>query len=117
MNALEAWCSTFDDLDALEAAFAEQGLALGVLRTVREAADTDWARQRGAIVEVDDRGGGVVKVPNSPWQFSDADSGVRGKPAYRGEHNREVLAEKLGLDDAALDALEASGVLSSRPAR
>ncbi len=68
---------------------------MGVLRTVREIGDSDWAAARGAIVEVADRGGGVVRVPNSPWHFSDADSGVRGEPAYRGEHNREVLAEKL----------------------
>ena len=114
MDALTQWSSTFDDLDALEAAFEAQGLAMGVLRTVREIGGTDWAAARGAIVEVDDRGTGVVRVPNSPWHFSDADSGVRGEPAYRGEHNRAVLAEKLGLDDAALDSLEAEGVLSSR---
>ena len=118
MDALSQWSSTFDDLDALEAAFEAQGLAMGVLRTVREIGETDWAASRGAIVEVDDRGTGVVRVPNSPWHFSGADSGVRGEPAYRGEHNREVLAEKLGLDGGALDALEADGVLSSRlPAR
>ena len=91
---------------------------MGVLRTVREIGGTEWAAARGAVVEVDDRGTGVVRVPNSPWHFSDADSGVRGEPAYRGEHNRQVLAEKLGLDESALDALEAEGVLSSRlPAR
>ena len=95
-------------------ALAEHGLAMGVLRSVREVADSDWAREREAIVEVPDRGGGTVRIPNSPWQFSDAESGVRGQPAYRGEHNREVLAELCGLGDEELDALEADGVLSSR---
>ncbi len=32
-----------------------------------------------------------------------------------GEHNREVLRDVLGLSDAALDALEASGVLATEP--
>ena len=41
-------------------------------------------------------------------------SGVRGEPRYRGEDNRAVLAELLGIDDAELDRLEAIGVLSSR---
>jgi CoA:oxalate CoA-transferase len=113
-DALCAWSSTFDDVDALEQAFAAQGLAMGVLRTVREIGESDWARERGAIVEVTDRAGGVVRVPNSPWHFSDADTGVRGEPAYRGEHNREVLQQLLGLDDATIDELEAKGVLSSR---
>jgi crotonobetainyl-CoA:carnitine CoA-transferase CaiB-like acyl-CoA transferase len=63
---------------------------------------------------VDDRGDGVVDIPNSPWHFSDAVTGVRGRTTYRGEDNREVLSELLGLDDDTLDRLEADGVLSSR---
>ena len=43
-----------------------------------------------------------------------ATSGVRGEPRYRGEDNRAVLTELLGLDDAELDRLEADGVLSAR---
>jgi hypothetical protein len=39
---------------------------------------------------------------------------VRGEPRYRGEDNRDVLRELLGLDDAALDELTAAGVLVSR---
>jgi crotonobetainyl-CoA:carnitine CoA-transferase CaiB-like acyl-CoA transferase len=114
LDELRTAAAAFSAPDALEAALAEHGLAMGVLRSVREVADSEWARQREAIVAVPDRGGGTIRIPNSPWQFSDADAGVRGQPAYRGEHNREVLAELCGLDDAELDALEAAGVLSSR---
>ena len=39
---------------------------------------------------------------------------MAGDPAYRGEHNREVLGGILGLTDAELDRLEADGVLSER---
>jgi hypothetical protein len=39
---------------------------------------------------------------------------VGGVPRYRGEDNRIVLAELLGLDDATLDRLESDGVLTSR---
>jgi crotonobetainyl-CoA:carnitine CoA-transferase CaiB-like acyl-CoA transferase len=54
-------------------------------------------------------------VPNAPWRFSDAPGvALRGEPRYRGEDNRTVLAELLGLDDADLDRLESTGVLSSR---
>lgn len=102
------------DADTFEATFARHKLASGVLRDAREIADTDWARARGAIVEVPDRGGGTIRVPNSPWHFSDADVGIRGEPRYRGEDNRAVLADVLGYDDATLDALESDGVLSSR---
>jgi hypothetical protein len=38
-------------------------------------------------------------------------------PAYRGEHNREVLSELLDVSENELDRLEADGILSSRPPR
>ena len=66
-------------------------------------------------MHVDDRNGGTVRIPNAPWKFSGApDVGVSGIPKYRGEDNREVLAELLGLDSDALEQLESDGVLSSR---
>ena len=117
IDALRAWAATIDDEATIEAAFEAQGLAMGVLRTVQEVAESDWAEERGAIVAVDDRGGGTVRIPNSPWHFTDATSGVRGRPAYRGEHNREVFGDVVGLDTATLDRLEADGVLSSRGPR
>ena len=104
----------FADPDELERSLAEQGLAMGIMRSVREVADSDWAREREAVVPVPDRGDGAIRIPNSPWHFSGAESGVRGQPAYRGEHNREVLAELCGLSGAELDQLEADEVLSSR---
>jgi crotonobetainyl-CoA:carnitine CoA-transferase CaiB-like acyl-CoA transferase len=104
----------FPDAITFEERFAEYRLASGVVRTARELAESEWAAARGAIVEVPDRGGGSIRVPNVPWHFADADAGVRGEPRYRGEDNRAVLAELLGYDDAAIDALEADGVLSAR---
>jgi crotonobetainyl-CoA:carnitine CoA-transferase CaiB-like acyl-CoA transferase len=100
--------------DDLEGALAAEGLAMGVLRTVAEVAASEWAEATGAVVEVPDRGGGGIRIPNTPWRFGSADSGVRGQPAYRGEHNREVFGELCGLDDGELERLEAAGVLSSR---
>jgi crotonobetainyl-CoA:carnitine CoA-transferase CaiB-like acyl-CoA transferase len=113
---LQAWAGRFPDPEALEAECAKVRMALGVVRSVEEAADSDWAVARGAIAEVGDRAGGTIRIPDAAWRFSDAEAGVAGDPAWRGEHNREVLAE-LGLDDTELDRLEADGVLSSRPPR
>jgi crotonobetainyl-CoA:carnitine CoA-transferase CaiB-like acyl-CoA transferase len=114
---VQDWAGGLESAEALEAALAPQRLATGVVRSVEEAGAGEWARERGAVVEVDDRGGGRLRLPNSPWRFSDATTGVRGLPAFRGEHNREVLEEVLGLGAAEVEALEATGVLSSRPPR
>jgi crotonobetainyl-CoA:carnitine CoA-transferase CaiB-like acyl-CoA transferase len=66
------------------------------------------------VVEVSDRGSGTLRIPNAPWRFAGSEVGVRGEPRYRGEDNRNVLRELLGLDEAALDELTAAGVLVSR---
>jgi CoA:oxalate CoA-transferase len=113
-KALVGWAATVPDAATCEEILAEHGLAVGVVRSYREMADTEWANDRDAIVAVPDRSGGTVRIPNSPWRFSDASTGVRGEPRFRGEDNRLVLSELLGLSDAEIDALEASGVLSSR---
>lgn len=114
MQYLRDWALTMANPEAIEEAFAPYGLATGALRSVREICDTDWAAAREVVVAVDDRGNGEMRIPNSPWRFAGAETGVTGIPRFRGEDNHEVLAELLGLDAAALAALDADGVLSSR---
>jgi CoA:oxalate CoA-transferase len=110
---LQEWASTVANAEEIERIFAAHGLATGRLRSVAELADTDWARQRGAITEVSDRGGGTVRIPQSPWKFSDADVRVRGEPKYRGEDNARVLRDILGMDEADIERLARDGVTSS----
>ncbi len=111
---LQVGAARFPTAEALETSLEGEGLAMGVIRTVREVADSAWSTERHAVVEVADRAGGTVRIPNSPWHFSDAVTGVYGEPRYRGEDNRAVLARVLDLDDTELDRLEAAGALSSR---
>ncbi len=109
------YAATIPDASTFEQRFSQHQLAVGRVRQPGELTDTDWARARGVVVDVDDRGGGTIRVPNVPWRFSASpDVGVSGVPKYRGEDNRAVLGELLGYDDARLDELETTGVLSSR---
>jgi crotonobetainyl-CoA:carnitine CoA-transferase CaiB-like acyl-CoA transferase len=108
------WARTVPDAATFEARCAEHGLAVGVVRTVRELAATDWAAARGAIVEVPDRIGGYLRVPGPPWHFENAVVNTMGEPRYRGEDNRGVLREVLGMTDDEIDELERRDVLSSR---
>lgn len=103
--------------EALVALLEEVGLASDVVRSVPDVAASEHAKLRGSIIEIDDSVGGTFAIPQSPWRFSGARSGVAGGAAWRGQHNRTALRDLLGLDDAELDRLEDSGVLSSRPPR
>lgn len=111
---IRRWAAGVPDADEMERRLERSQLAMGVLRDVRQIADTDWARERGAIVEVPDRSGGTIAVPNSPWHFSSGTTGVGGEPRFRGEDNAEVCREILGLDDGEITALVEAGVLVSR---
>lgn len=69
-------------------------------------------KHRGMIVQIDDRAGGTRQVADSPYRFSQAKSGVRGPAAHRGEHNRSVMKDWLGLTDAQIDArVDSTGVI------
>jgi CoA:oxalate CoA-transferase len=102
------------DWPTFEDACSTNGLAVGRIRSGRDLAESEWGRDRNVLAEVSDRAGGVIRIPNPPWHFSDAEVGLRGGAKFRGEDNRAVLGELLGYDDATIDQLEADGVLSSR---
>ncbi len=113
IDMIATWAATHD-VDTLVSLVDAGGFTVGVVRSATEAATSAWAVERGAIVNVDNRAGGTLRIPNSPIRFSDSDAGVRGHVRYRGEDNRNVLHELLGLTDVTLADLEARGVISSR---
>src|SRR5262249_11524526 len=90
---IRAWITTFDCLEQLQAQVSEAGLAVGVLRTVGEFADSDGATEWNAVVNVDDRAGGTMRMPGNPWIFSQSELPAPGAPAYQGEHNEDILGE------------------------
>lgn len=114
MDEFRTWAAAMPDADSIERAMDRHRIATGLLRSARDLCDTEWATARNVVAHVSDRGGGTMRIPDAPWKFSNVSTGVRGEPRYRGEDNRTVLAELLGLDDGEIDRLEADGVLSSR---
>jgi crotonobetainyl-CoA:carnitine CoA-transferase CaiB-like acyl-CoA transferase len=50
-------------------------------------------------------------VVQAPYEFSDADSGVRGPAPHRGEHNAEVLQQWLSLPLEQIESFEKADVL------
>ena len=114
MQLIKDWALTIETVDELERRLDENKLAMGQMRTVSEVAKTKWASERNAFVEVDDRGDGKVKLPNSPWMFSGSDTSTRGITKYRGEDNAEVLRELLGLSAEQIKDLSDREIISQR---
>ena len=114
MEIIKLWASTVPTVDELENRLAKHKLAMGQLRSVSEVAQTNWAKERNAFVEISDRGTGKVKLPNSPWIFSGSDTSTRGVAKYRGEDNAEVFSELLGLSETQIEDLYQRDILSQR---
>jgi CoA:oxalate CoA-transferase len=93
--------------EALHACVDPHRIAVGVVRSLPEVADTEWAKERGLVAEPLPG----LRFPRVPYRSSAGEIGATGPPPRRGEHNREALGRLAGLDEEAVAALEARGAL------
>jgi len=107
---IQQWILSFPTAGELDAQLDEVKLAFGVVRSVKDFADSEWVNWWGAIEEVTDRRGTAVRIPGKPWKFSKVPLGPAREAAYRGEHNAEVMRE-YGYRDKDVSALTEAGVL------
>jgi CoA:oxalate CoA-transferase len=114
-EVLARWFASFDDRTALVEALEGANVAWADVRGDDQVFDTPVAAELGLAGVVDGRDGATRRVVQSPYRFSDAASGVRGPAPWRGEHNRDVLADWLGLSGDEVDRLTEAGVLHAEP--
>jgi CoA:oxalate CoA-transferase len=110
-QALEAWMAAQPSREELIRRLEEKNLPCAPVRSLREALEGEFARERGLLVEVDDRRGGTRRVTRLPYGFSRSELRTPRSAPTRGEHNAEVLGELLGLDEERIEALAAAGAI------
>lgn len=105
------WTRTMT-IDQLEALMIAHSVPAGRVYTGKDMLADPHFAARGAIAEVPHAVLGSVKMQAPMPRLSDTPSAIR-RPAPRvpGEHNAEVLGERLGLDEAALADLASRGVI------
>ena len=114
LDLLQEFASRFNRFEDFEATIGTQRIAVGMVRSLRDAATAEWAQARRALVD-SGYGDDPLLLPRSPFRFSEAVVGTRGEPAWQGQHNAEVLAEILGMTEQECAELEGAGVLTRRP--
>ena len=110
----EAAQAFFDGLDSREQvreAMAEMNLAWGEVRDSADVRESPTVQHRGSIADIDDRAGGTRPIVQSPYRFSNAESGVRGVAPHQGEHNADALADWLGSSAEEVAHWAEAGVL------
>lgn len=113
IELIEAWAHTFADNDAVLAVLEQHRVPAAPVLTPLETLDHEYYRERGMVREVSDPVLGQVEVPGFPFKFSEQPDVLEAEAPLLGQHNAEVLQGVLGLDDAAVAALIAEGVLRS----
>ncbi len=112
---IERWMAGFDTDDDVIAALDAHRVPCSKVLSPAEFRDQPHLVERGMIRTVDDRIAGPVDVPGFPLAFDDQRPAPDTGAPLLGEHNRSVLTGLLGYDDERIDALEAAGVLASKP--
>jgi crotonobetainyl-CoA:carnitine CoA-transferase CaiB-like acyl-CoA transferase len=110
---IQNWIYSFPDLGSLDAQLDESKIAVGVVRSLKELAETEWASYWGAVRKVSDRSGGSYQLPGHPWRFSECVLDETEPPAFQGEHNDAVLLE-LGLTQTEIEKCVATKMLISK---
>ena len=95
-----------DWVAALDAA----GVPCGPINSIAEVFADPQVEHRRMLVDLPHPQSGTVRLVASPMRFTEAPLAHDRPPPLLGEHTAEVLRE-LGLDDAELDRLRASGVV------
>jgi crotonobetainyl-CoA:carnitine CoA-transferase CaiB-like acyl-CoA transferase len=93
-----------DRLEALK-------IGCGPINKLSEVFADPQVQARGMVVELPHGAGTDVKVIANPVRLSATPVDYRVAPPLLGEHTDAVLAERLGLDEAAIAALRAKGVV------
>jgi len=108
-EAIEAFTRTRTKHEAM-AALAEAGIPCGAVLDTAELHNDPHLVARGFVHEVDIPGHGPAKLLGWPARMSASSVPIVVAPEL-GAHTGEVLGQELGLDDAAIAALRAEGVI------
>jgi crotonobetainyl-CoA:carnitine CoA-transferase CaiB-like acyl-CoA transferase len=111
---LRAWIAG-QPRDAVLAWLRERGIPAAPVADPRASSLHPQHGARGFFEEVEHPVVGRQPIPTVPFRYASAPRWIRRPAPTLGQHNHEILGGLLGLPDAELAALEASGTIGTRP--
>jgi crotonobetainyl-CoA:carnitine CoA-transferase CaiB-like acyl-CoA transferase len=113
-EAIGAWALSLD-LSAAVAALNSAGVPAAPAADPRTSSRQGQFVARGYFEQVEHPVVGTHPIPGLPWRATGVERWIRKPAPTLGQHNREILGGWLGCDEQQLDALEAEGVIGTRP--
>jgi crotonobetainyl-CoA:carnitine CoA-transferase CaiB-like acyl-CoA transferase len=102
------------DLDVVVAQLIDAGVPAGRVADPRTISSHPRHVERGWFEKVDHKLAGPLPLPGPPFRYASVDAWQRSASPFLGEHNHEVFVDILGLSEAEVDHLEATGVAGNR---
>jgi len=99
-----------------EAILMSAGIPMGAINTIDKVVEHPQVTSRGALVDCAHPVAGMIQVVGPPVRMSETPGSVRMPAPLLGEHTDEILRERLGLSDEAIERLRAAGALGRRAA-
>ncbi len=110
-EALESGMAHWRKFDLMREAHKRRGHIYGVVHSPAEVLASEQYRARGYFADIDHPVIGEAKYPGAPFIMSETPWQPSGPAPLLGEHNREILCDRLGLSLDDLNLLTASGVV------
>ncbi len=112
--ALVAWTVKFEKYQ-LAHLLQRAGVPAAPVLNPRDFFGDPQVLARKMLVQVDHPSAGLRSYHGTSWKMSGVPHRDPQPAPMLGQHNRFVLQDILGMDDAAIDALEREGVIGSEP--
>lgn len=108
---IEQWLGGFNDVDSALQALTKSDVPCAPVLTVAETVQDPHLRARGTVRTVDDPLHGPFDIPGMPIRWKDHPNNIPLVAPTLGQHNEQVMLERLGRTQEELDELRAAGVL------
>ena len=107
---LQEWAQEHG-VDELYHAGQARRVPLAPVSTMADLLASDHLKSRGFFAVIDHPRAGQFEYPGAPYKFSHTPWAIRRPAPLLGQHNQEVLSERLRLSDTELQRLRAEGVV------
>ena len=108
---IEQFLAGFSDVDSALQALIKSDIPCAPVLSVAETVHNPHLRERGTVRTVDDPLHGPVDIPGMPIRWRDHPNNIPLVAPTLGQHNEQVMLERLGRTQEELDELRAAGVL------
>ncbi|GMU46617.1 MAG: CoA transferase [Porticoccaceae bacterium] len=112
--AINDWLASVGDVDRAIEVLRQHRVPCAPILSIPEVVELPHAKERGLVRTVKDDIFGEVRIPRTPLRFSAFPETPDLRAGTLGQHNREILGERLGYSADRIADLEARGILGAK---